>query len=92
MTWPHGFHVRRWKFKPGYSTAGHSLKIQACLIRILRLYSPVLTPDSGYPGLIIAKLIKKRASGGEMMSRIELCQTGNNDITEVAMCADGGNH
>ncbi len=24
MTWPHGFHVRRWKFKPGYSTLWHS--------------------------------------------------------------------
>ncbi len=24
MTWPHGFHVRRWKFKPGYSTHRHS--------------------------------------------------------------------
>ena len=24
MTWPHGFHVRRWKFKPGYSTLKHS--------------------------------------------------------------------
>ncbi len=24
MTWPHGFHVRRWKFKPGYSTLRHS--------------------------------------------------------------------
>ncbi len=74
---------------------GHRLKIQACLIRILRLYSPVLTPDSSYPGFIIAKRIKKRASGGEMvcqLRRIELCHTGNNGITEVAMCADGGNH
>ncbi len=24
MTWPHGFHLRRWKFKPGYSTLWHS--------------------------------------------------------------------
>ena len=24
MTWPHGFHVRRWKFQPGYSTLRHS--------------------------------------------------------------------
>lgn len=24
MSWPHGFHLRRWKFKPGYSTLWHS--------------------------------------------------------------------
>ncbi len=23
MSWPHGFHLRRWKFNPGYSTPWH---------------------------------------------------------------------